>query len=344
MRILVLGGTWFLGKAVVDGALARGWEVSTFSRGRSGLPAAQAQHIAGDRLAPEDLRRLASHGPWDAVIDTSSTELSPRGVLLSTTELRDQVRHWVHISTVSVYQGWPHRKLTEDSPVLDCPPDADETFGYTGPDGSPTIYGFQKAGGERAVTSVFGADAVTLLRPGVILGPGEYVGRLPWWLSRAARGGNILAPAPPDRKVQPVDVRDVATFALDRADVAEGDIFNVTHPQGITFGGFVAECLRVTEGAGQPVWVDDRLLIEHGVTEWTELPLWRTHQGVWSVDSTRAVGAGMRFRSIAQTIADTWAWLDAGGELVDHPRRHVHGISEEKEASVLASTAGRSPS
>ncbi|MEV7780822.1 NAD-dependent epimerase/dehydratase family protein [Kitasatospora sp. NPDC088351] len=336
MRLLVMGGTWFLGRAVVDGALARGWSVTTFSRGRSGSPAPGADHVLGDRTVEEDLRRLAGHGPWDAVIDTSSTELAPRGVLLGASVLRSQVRHWVHVSTVSVYRGWPHAVLTEQDAMLDCPPDADETFGYTGVDGSPTVYGFQKAGGERAVTTMFGND-VTFLRPGVILGPKEYVGRLPWWLGRAARGGSILAPAPADRLIQPVDVRDVAGFALDRAAVAEGAIFNVTHPIGITFGDFVEACLRVTGGVGRPVWAQSDALARHGVTEWTELPLWRTHQGVWSVCSQKAVSAGARFRPIEQTINETWAWLQEGGELIDHPRRHAHGISEDKEALVLAS-------
>ncbi|MFE2726818.1 epimerase [Kitasatospora sp. NPDC059327] len=213
--------------------------------------------------------------------------------------------------------------------------DADETFGYTGPDGSPTIYGFQKAGGERAVAREFGED-VTFLRPGVILGPGEYVGRLPWWLGRAARGGPIVAPTPATRRIQPVDVRDVARFALDRAGAAAGGAFNVTHPVGLSFADFLAECLRVTGGTGAPVWVDSGVLADHGVAEWTELPLWRTHTGVWSVRSDKAVAAGARFRPIEQTVRETWAWLQGGGQLVSHPRRHAHGISEEKESLLLA--------
>jgi dTDP-4-dehydrorhamnose reductase len=144
------------------------------------------------------------------MIDTSSSDLPPRDVLLAATALCEQAARWVHISTVSVYEGWPHQPLTDDSPLLDCPADADESYGYTGEDGSPTVYGFQKAGGERAVTEAFG-DAAVFLRPGVILGSGEYVGRLPWWLARVRRGGNILAPAPSEQIIQPVGVRDVAT-------------------------------------------------------------------------------------------------------------------------------------
>jgi len=269
------------------------------------------------------------------VIDTSNSDLTPREVLLATSTLRSHAQRWVHISTVSVFAGWPHQSLTDDSPLLDCPPDADASVGYTGPDGSPTHYGFQKAGGERAVAQAFGDEAV-FLRPGVILGPGEYVGRLPWWLTRAARGGRIVAPAPAERLIQPVDVRDVAAFALDQAQATTAGGFNVTHPEGISFAEFLAACLEVTEGSGQPVWVEPEMLVSQGVTQWTELPLWRTHAGVWSVDSGRAVAAGLRCRAVVDTVRETWRWLARDGRTVDHPRRAEHGITPEKEAKILA--------
>ncbi|MBT2674380.1 NAD-dependent epimerase [Streptomyces sp. ISL-14] len=340
MRMLVLGGTWFLGKEVVVGALARGWEVTTFNRGRSGPDVVGVNAVHGDRTDPEDLYRLASHGPWDAVVDTSSSELPPCDVQLAARALADQAARWVHVSTVSVYEGWPHHPLTEDSPLLDCPADADDTFGYTGPDGSPTKYGFQKAGGERAVSEMLG-DRAVFLRPGVILGPGEYVGRLPWWLTRAERGGRILAPSPAERRIQPVDVRDVAAFTLDQA-VTSGvsNAFNIAHPEGLVFAEFVTSCLTVTGGAGRPVWTAPDDLSRYGVKQWTELPLWRTHAGVWSVDSSRAVAAGLRCRPLGETIADTWAWLQADERPIEHPRWAEHGIAPEKEAKILASLSG----
>jgi nucleoside-diphosphate-sugar epimerase len=292
--------------------------------------------VHGDRTDRQDLQRLARHGSWDVVVDTSSSDFPPRDVLLAAATLRGAARRWVHISTVSVYEGWPHEVLTDASPLLECPADADASFGYTGDDGSPTVYGFQKAGGERAVAEVFG-DASVFLRPGVILGPGEYVGRLPWWLMRAKRGGRILAPAPAGRRIQPVDVRDVAAFALDQAAGDTSGGYNVTHPEGITFGDFISECLAVTGGAGKPEWVEPDVLMGHGVAQWTELPLWRTHAGVWSVDSSRAVAQGLRCRPVADSIRDTWAWLAADGRPVDHPRWAEHGIAAEKEAKILAS-------
>ncbi|GAA1042233.1 NAD-dependent epimerase/dehydratase family protein [Streptomyces murinus] len=336
MRILVIGGTWFLGKAITESALLRGWDVTTFNRGRSGRDVPGIVPVHGDRTVRDDLQKLAQQGPWDAVIDTSSSELAPRDVLLATTTLQNRVRRWVHISTVSVYDGWPREPLTEDSPLLQCPADADESFGHTGECGSPTKYGFQKAGGERAVAEVFGDEGV-FLRPGVILGPGEYVGRLPWWLERAKRGGRIVAPAPGEQRIQPVDVRDVAVFALHLAAGSGRGGFNVTHPEGISFRDFLAECLQVTGGEGVPVWVDPTVLARHDVKQWTELPLWRTHAGVWAVSAERAVEAGLRCRPIADTIRDTWQWWAQDGRPVDHPRWAEHGIAAEKEARILAS-------
>lgn len=335
MRILLLGGGWFLGRAVIEGALARGWDVTAFNRGRSGAVPEGVETVRGDRTSGTDLKRLAGAGAWDVVIDTSSGEMSPQTVLAAAEALRPVVGRWVHVSTVSVYQGWPHLPLTEESPLLEAPADADESFGHTGADGSPTKYGFQKAGAERAIRETFGGDAV-VLRPGVILGPGEYVGRLAWWLRRAERGGAILAPAPAARTVQPVDVRDVAAFALGRAGAGGGGAFNIAHPDPISLGEFLACCLAVTGGEGRVVWADPSVLDAHGVRQWTEMPLWRTAAGVWAVDPAKAVAAGLSCRPLVETIRDTWGWLKADGRPVEHPRAAEHGVEPGKEARILA--------
>ncbi|MFB8235552.1 NAD-dependent epimerase/dehydratase family protein [Kitasatospora purpeofusca] len=338
MRILVLGGGWFLGRAVVTGALARGWEVTTFSRGLSGIPVPGTVTVHGDRERPEDLARLAEQGSWDAVIDTSASELSPRAVLAGTRALEPVAGRYVYVSTVSVYEGWPTEALTADSPVLDGPADAGPDYGqlpdgWTGPD---TYYGRQKAGAERAVTEVFGLERSTLLRPGVILGPAEYVGRLPWWLHRAERGGRILAPGDPARSIQPVDVRDVADFALDQALCAGHQVHNVTAPLGReTMGGFLDACLKVTGSTGEVVWVPDEILLRSGVRQWTEIPLWRTHPGVWAIDSSSAMEAGFRSRPLAETVADTWSWLSQGHLPVPHQRWSEHGLDPATERGIL---------
>ncbi|MFJ6571210.1 NAD-dependent epimerase/dehydratase family protein [Streptomyces sp. NPDC091292] len=343
MRILVLGGTWFLGRAVVRAGLGRGWSVSVFNRGRSGVAPDGVREIRGDRRVAEDLAALAGHGPWDAVIDTSASELAPRDVLAGAEVLEPVAGRYVYVSTVNAYRGWPDQPLTESSEVLDGPADADVDYGrlpanWDGPD---WYYGRQKAGAERASLAAFGAGRVSILRPGVILGPGEYVGRLPWWLRRVAKGGAILAPGDPGRHIQPVDVRDVAAFALDRAAASGGGAFNVTAPLGReTMGGFLTACLDVTGTAGRLVWAPDGLLVGQGVRQWTELPLWRTHAGVWSVDSAGAEAAGLRCRPLAETVAATWEWLQGGGTAVQHPRWAEHGITGAREEGILAMLKG----
>jgi nucleoside-diphosphate-sugar epimerase len=339
MRILVMGGTWFLGRAVAEEALRRGWQVTTFTRGRSGDPSPGAVAVHGDRLVAQDLARLAAAGPWDAVVDTSASELAPRDVLMGAQALKDAAGRYVYVSTVSVYRGWPDEPLTEESEVLDGPADADAGYGtmpagWAGPD---MHYGRQKAGAERAVLAAFGSARSTIIRPGVILGPGEYVGRLPWWLNRTARGGRILAPGSPAKPIQPVDVRDVAQFALGQAAAPTGGTYNVTAPIGRdTMGDFLTACLDVTGASGRLLWAPDELLIEQGVRQWTELPLWRTHPGVWQIGADRAYAAGLTCRPLAETVADTWRWLQSGGVPVDHPRWAAHGIDAVKEAKVLA--------
>ncbi|MEU5839381.1 NAD-dependent epimerase/dehydratase family protein [Streptomyces diacarni] len=343
MDLLVLGGTWFLGRAVADAAIRRGWTVTVFNRGRSGTTPVGTRSIHGDRTVPDDLLRLAQHGPWDAVIDTSASELAPRDVFAGAEALESVADKYVYISTVNAYRGWPDQSLSESSEVLDGPPDADAEYGRlpAGWTGSDWYYGRQKAGAERASVAAFGPERVSILRPGVILGPGEYVGRLPWWLRRTEKGGPVLAPGDPARKIQPVDVRDVADFALQQAASPTHGAFNVTAPIGHdTMAGLLEACLEVTGNNGHLVWAHDDTLIAHQVQQWTELPLWRTHTGVWLVDSSEARAAGLRCRPLVETVRATWQWLQSGGMPVEHPRWDEHGIAPAKEAKILADLSG----
>lgn len=334
MRILLLGGTWFLGRAVAEEALRRGWDVATFNRGRSGVDVTGVQAIRGDRAVVEDVVRLASHGPWDAVIDTSSADHAPVRILAGARVLEPAAQSYIYVSTVNAYRGWPNEPLTEASETLDAPAEADEEYGKNGD--AAAYYGLQKAGAERAVQRTFGPGRATVLRPGVIVGPGEYVGRLPWWLRRAERGGPMLAPGSPNRTIQPVDVRDVAAFALDRAAVGQGASFNLAAPlHRDTMRDFLSACVDATGGGAELRWAPDELLLEHGVRQWTELPLWRTHPGAWAVDSSVARKAGFVSRPLSETVADTWEWMRSGGMPVEHPRWAEHGMSASREAAIL---------
>lgn len=336
VRLLLLGGTWFLGRTVAELALASGWSVTTFNRGLSAPDLPGVEAVRGDRERPEDLTRLAEHGPWDAVIDTIG--YVPNQVLAAANALAPMVGRYVFVSSVNVYTGWPDEPLDEDAPLFNCPPDVDETYGaHLGYAGQ---YGALKAGCERAVVAAVGEDRTVVLRPGVILGPHEYVGRLTWWLSRAARGGQLLVPGPPDRAIQPVDVRDVAEFCLHCATGQITGRYNVTAPTGhATFADLITGCVSVTGAGTRPVWVDPAWLIAHDVQQWTELPLWRTHRGVWAVDSSRAVADGLRCRPLHDTVEQTWSWMTAGGTAItgegEAGRAADHGLSYEREQELL---------
>jgi nucleoside-diphosphate-sugar epimerase len=337
MRLLILGGTRFVGHAVAVAALREGWEVTTFNRGQSAADVVGVRVIRGDRTLPADLARLAAAGPWDAVVDTSG--YVPREVLAACKGLEPLSARYVFMSTVSVYCGWPVEPLSEASEVLYCPPDAGPGYGEDVEDG-PTRYGYQKSGCELAVTSTYGADRSTLLRPGVVLGPREYVGRLPWWLTRVAAGGRVLAPGSPDRSIQPVDVRDLADFAIQAAGTPVNGAYNVAAPVGReTFGGMLETCADVTGSDAEFVWVPDEQLLAQGVRQWSEMPLWRTFPGVWQVSSAAAQAHGLSCRSLAATVSETWSWMQDAALRPDDERASEIGISREREQQILARVA-----
>ncbi|GAB2858954.1 NAD-dependent epimerase/dehydratase family protein [Actinocorallia aurea] len=314
-----------MGRAVVDEARAAGHEVTTFTR-RTVVSGAEAVH--GDRADARDLAGLARRGPWDVVVDTSG--MVPRDVLSSAQALVGSAGRYVFVSTVNVYTGWPTVPLDEGSPVRECAHDdaggerQGETYGDR--------YGRLKAGCERAALEVFGRRAA-VLRPGVILGPREYIGRLAWWLGRMKRGGRVLAPGEPGREIQPVDVRDVAGFAL--MPGLEG-VYNVTAPFGhASYRELLEACSSAAGGHARLVWVPDDFLVERDVPMWTGLPLWRVFPGTWRI-SSRAWSSGLVCRPLADTVADTWAWITGGGDVVASHRAGEMGISSTWERELLA--------
>lgn len=334
MRLLVLGGTWFVGRAVVSAALDKGWQVDTFNRGESGPDVPRVRPIRGDRTKPKDVAALASYGPWDAVVDTSG--YVPRNTLDVARTLAPVTGRYVCMSTVSVYRGWPAEPLTEESEVLFCPPDAGPDYGQDTEDG-PTQYGYQKSGCEAAVLAAFGPERTTVLRPGVVLGPREYVGRLPWWLRRVAAGGRVLAPGSPNRSIQPVDVRDLAAFALHTIEHDISGAYNVAAPVGReTFDGLLRSCAEATGSDATFTWIPDQRLMAHGVRQWSQMPLWRTFPGTWAVDASKAQAAGLACRPLSETVHDTWRWLMKTGATSDHERATEIGLDREREQAILA--------
>lgn len=320
------------GHAVATEAVSAGWDVTLFNRGRSGSVPPGVRTIRGDRASADDVRRAADAGPWDAVVDTSG--YVPVEVQALARTLEPCAGSYLFVSTVSVYEGWPAAALTDDSPTLYCPPDAGPAYGEDVEDGH-TRYGFQKSGCELAVTEAIGASRTTLLRPGVLLGPREYVGRLPWWLRRIAQGGRVVAPGDPERRIQPVDVRDLAAFAMTCIEGGLSGSFNVTSPTAGTFGSMLSSCVDATESDAELVWVSDATLVRLGVRQWSELPLWRTHEGVWRVDASRAIQAGLRCRPLDRTIRDTWAWMQQTDEVSADERAAEIGLTPSRESMIL---------
>jgi 2'-hydroxyisoflavone reductase len=295
MRILILGGTVFLGRHVVDAALARGHDVTVFTRGVHPVPPG-VEHRTGDRAG--DLSAL-DRGEWDAVLDTSGYQAPDVRRLAE--RLADRVGHYVFVSSVNVYPAWPAEPVDEDSPVWESGDD----------------YGAQKALSERALEAALPARVATV-RAGLICGPHDNVFRLPWWVRRIARGGRVPAPGAPGRSVQLVDARDLAAFMLDLGERRLAGAFNGTAPAGQQTMGEVLDAAVAATGSGaELVWVPDERLQAAEVEPWVELPLWipaAEFPGTWQVGTERAQAAGLRCRPVAQTVADVWSWLRAGGE------------------------------
>ncbi len=330
----MLGGTHHVGRSVVEVALAAGHSVTTINRGVSGPPAQGCEARYADRLDQESMRGAIGSGEWDAVIDTWSG--SPRAVGVAARLLADRAAHYGYVSSRSVYR-WP------------IPPGADETAAVV--DGDPdsterSDYSLAKRGGEIAALNVFG-DRTLVARAGLILGPYERMGRLPWWLRRLERGGPVLAPGPPDRPLQYVDGRDLAAWMLSQAAQGRGGTFNtVSRPGHTSIGELLERANDVVGSSGQLVWATPEEIEGAGVAPWTELPIWLPPDGedaaLHDGDVTAALQAGLTCRPISETVTATWDWLQREGDPPSLAAGSV-GLSPDKERRALAGLARRPP-
>ncbi|MEV3990865.1 NAD-dependent epimerase/dehydratase family protein [Streptomyces sp. NPDC049837] len=326
MRLLMLGGTEFAGRAVVEAALARDWEVTVFHRG-SHEPPAGVVSLLGDRTAPDGLAALAD-GRWDVVVDTWSWD--PVAVRDAARLLADRAGRYVYVSSRSVYAWPPAAGLAEDGPLVEASPDAT---------GVP--YAEAKRGGELAVLGAFGEERVLLGRAGLIIGPWENVGRLPWWLNRIAAGGPVLAPGPRDLPLQYIDVRDMAEWLLDAAQAGVSGPYNLVGPPGhTTMGELLDACVRVTGSDAELRWAEPEAVLGAGIEPWSGLPIWippgELYDAVHRADVSRALAAGLRCRPVAETVADTWAWLRGrDGAAPQRADRPALGVKPEQEAKAL---------
>jgi 2'-hydroxyisoflavone reductase len=325
MRLLILGGTHFLGRHLAAEALARGHSVSLFHRGKTGSDLfPEAEHLIGDRDGNLD---ALSGREWDAVIDTSG--YVPRLARASAEKLKGAVGHHTFISTISVYPGFPETPhIDESSPVgkLDDPT-IEEVTGES--------YGPLKALCEQAVAAVF-PEHTLVVRPGLIVGPCDPTDRFTYWPQRVARGGEMLAPGRAGFPIQFIDARDLAAWTLTMTEQGQMGTFNATGPDHtLTMGELLDESQRASGSDASLTWVPDAFLVEAGAEGWSELPLWVSEAeapGLSNVNCAKAYTAGLSFRPLAETVRDTLAW--AATRPQDYQMKA--GLAPEKEAEILA--------
>lgn len=324
MRLLVLGGTRYVGRAAIAAALERGWQVTALHRGITGSVPDGVTVLHADRADSAALDAALGAGEWDVVLDTWS---GASAVATAAAErLHGSAQHYCYISSVSVYEWGAH--VNEESPVVAGDPAAIEGD-----------YAAIKRGAELGVLATF-PDAL-IGRPGLILGPYEDVGRLPWWLGRISRGGRVVAPGRPDRPLQYVDARDLAVWALDGLESGRSGEFDLISPSGhATTQSLLTACIAATGSDAELVWVPEERLAEVGAEPWTQLPCWVPENdefaGFMESDVSKAAASGLVCRTVEDTVRDTWAWLVRDGFPDQRADRPQHGLPAELEARLLA--------
>jgi 2'-hydroxyisoflavone reductase len=324
MRLLILGGTAFLGRHLTQAAVARGHSVTLFNRGRRNpdlFP--DLERLIGER--PEDLAALRGR-KWEAAIDTSG--YTPRAVGASAGLLAEAVEHYTFVSSLSVYSHPPPN--TDESGTLSTLPSGQEgTQAITG-----ETYGPLKVLAEQAAEAAL-PGRVLMVRSGLIVGPHDPSDRFTYWPSRVARGGEVLAPDAPDLPVQFIDVRDLASWILDKVESRQAGVFNVTGPQRRLTMGEVLETSRAVAGAdARFTWISEETLLAHNVAPYSELPLWvpRQADGFGRFNCRQAIAAGLTFRPLAATVRATLEWDASRPQAA--PRQN--GLRPEREAEILA--------
>ena len=323
MKILIIGGTRFLGRHLVNSARARGHDVTLFNRGQTNPNLfGQVDKIQGDR--EKDLVQLS--GQWDAVIDTCG--YFPRIVRMSAAALKGKVEQYVFISSISAYADFKKIGINESDPVGKI---EDETMEeITG-----ESYGPLKALCEKAVQDVFRMDSL-IIRPGLIVGPHDPTDRFTYWPVRVARGGTILAPEKPDVPIQIIDVRDLSDFIIELIQQNVSGVFNATGPDHeLTLGAMLDTCKLVSASDAKIKWASVEFLNQNQVAPWSDMPVWvpdaPEDAGFSRVDISKAIRAGLKFMPLETTIHDTLEWEKSRPS--DHEWRA--GLKPEREKELL---------
>lgn len=326
MKILILGGTAFLGPQIVEAAKARGHVLTLFNRGKTNpglFPELEKLH--GDRNG--DLKSLEGR-KWDAVVDTSG--FVPRIVTMSASLLAPNVKQYVFVSTVSVFAEGIKPGTAEDGPLATMPDETNEDV--------MQYYGALKALCEKAAEKAMPGRAWSV-RPGLIVGPGDKSDRYTYWPVRIAKGGDVLAPGDGNDPVQYIDVRDLAAWIVLGIEKNLTGIYNATGPaKKLTMKAFLDEVQKGVGGSAKLVWVPADFLESKEVAPWKDMPVWvpsrNGEEGFAELDCRKAIGAGLTFRPASATARDTLAWYKTLP--ADRRGKLAAGITAERETAVLA--------
>jgi len=328
VNVLILGGTRFLGRHLVDELRARGHNVTLFNSGshRNNAPAEVTQ-VHGDR--EKDLARLED-GPWDSVIDTCG--FFPNQVEVSAAYLRGRTAQYVFVSSISALD-LSGQRADDETPTLSMPDGASRT------EMTPETYGALKAACEKAITNVFGEGSL-IARPGLIVGPYDPTDRFTYWPSRIIRGGDVLAPVGPRYFVQFIDARDLAAWIVVQVERQTSGAVNVTGaPRTILLDDVLRAAARVATVHPNIRYADESFLKEHEIGEWIDLPLWVASSsefpGILNIDTKRAFEMGLQIRPLEQTVRDTLAWSNSREPSYEWKA----GLTPEREAEVLSHLA-----
>lgn len=323
--LLIMGGTGFLGPAVVEAAQAAGYEITLFNRGKTNphlFP--ELEKLRGDRN--EDLGPLKGR-KFGAVIDTSA--YYARQVKASAGLLAPNVEQYLFVSSISVYAEMGTPGLDEHGKTLPLPEPYDEDRKY---------YGEHKAHSERMAETML-PGRTTVVRPGLIVGPRDPTDRFTYWPVRARRGGRMLCPGKPSDPAQFIDVRDLANWMVGAIEARHMGIYNATGPaEPTTIGALIKACVAASGNTTEPVWADAEFLASQSVAPWMHMPVWvppsdKEHGGISQVSIARALATGLKCRPITETVADTLAWWDTQPE---KRREHLRaGLDPKREAEVL---------
>jgi 2'-hydroxyisoflavone reductase len=336
MKLLVIGGTRFLGRHLVTASLARDHEVTLFNRGlHSSEPLTNIETIHGDRYS--DLAKLEGRR-WDAVVDTCG--ILPRAVRVAAEVLSDSVDRYVFISTQNVYADISVPNVDEAAQLTTLTPEQLAEANAIDTAGEPSygkMYGGLKALCEQAAEEVMPGRVLTI-RPGLIVGPYDYTDRFTYWIVRVARGGEVLAPGRPDRFVQFIDVRDLAEWTVDMIERRAAGVYNANGPtNSVTMQSVLEECKSVSDSDASFTWISEDFLLQENVSAWSEMPLWLPEEaaphlkGFMFINSDKAVQAGLRYRPLTDTIRDTLIWY----QTVRANEALKAGIDAEKEQALL---------